>query len=233
MKRDLRFFVLWLILAGAAAACKADATNGGSQNINQQTIETNRETSVAAGTSGAVEANAAAGEEISTAQKNTPAKQPKTVREFFNLLPQKYFSLEGCADNPTAKNCDRARTEYLKTYLEVEDNANGYLKAGCDGAQSCVQMALFKRPAGDYLVGLEVAHETSENYFLEYQNGAWSDVGAQVVPDFSKNNFYEIPRYGTTVKVFKRQQISEAGESERGAKLYDLIWKDGKFTVQK
>jgi hypothetical protein len=75
---------------------------------------------------------------------------PKTVRDFFELLPQKYFPLEGCADNPTKRNCDRARAEYLRTFLEVEDTKNGYMRGGCDGAQSCFQMALFKRPDDYY-----------------------------------------------------------------------------------
>lgn len=233
MKTILRFFLLILVLANISAACRATRTNGEDQSANSPSPETNRENSGSTGTSNEIEANAATGGEPSTTQKNAPTKQARTVREFFNLLPQKYFPLEGCADNPTERNCARARAEYLKTYLEVEDSANGYLKAGCDGAQSCLQMALFKRPGGDYLVGLEVTHETSENYFLDYQNGVWLDVGAKVVPDFSKNNFYEIPRYGTTVQVFKRRQISEAGESEKGAKLYELSWKDGKFTVQR
>ena len=59
--------------------------------------------------------------------------QPKTVRDFFNLLPQKYFLLEGC-EPAKDKNCQKARAAYLKTFLEVEDTANGYLKGGCDGA---------------------------------------------------------------------------------------------------
>src|SRR5687768_15883661 len=80
-------------------------------------------------------------------------KQPKTVRDFFNLLPQKYFPLEGCMPK-TDRNCEKARAEYLNTFLEVEDTANGYLKGGCDGAQTCLEMALFKRPDNTYIVAL-------------------------------------------------------------------------------
>jgi len=35
-------------------------------------------------------------------------KQPRTVRDFFNLLPQKYFALESCTPQ-TDKNCAKAR----------------------------------------------------------------------------------------------------------------------------
>lgn len=154
--------------------------------------------------------------------------QPKTVHDFFTLLPEKYFALEGC-DKATDKNCDKARTEYLKMYLEVEDTANGYLKAGCDGGQSCLTMALFKRPNGTYLVAVNNSFEMGEDYyFLDYANGKWTDVSAQVVPNFSKKNMYELPRQGTTVQVFAKKY--DAGEEAgKGAKLYDLEWKDGKF----
>ena len=160
--------------------------------------------------------------------------RPKTVRDFFELLPQKYFTLEGCAADPTKRNCDRARAEYLKRYLEVEDTANGYMRGGCDGAQGCFHMALFKRPDGTYVVGLTTSHEMSESsYFLEYAGGAWRDVAARVVPGYGEDKVYELPRYGTTVEVFENRMVEGEGWRERGRKLYDLAWKDGKFTIAK
>lgn len=158
------------------------------------------------------------------------ATQPKTIRDFFNLLPQKYFTLEGCAPGRD-KNCDRARAEYLKTYLEVEDIANGYMKGGCDGAQSCFQMALFKRPDGTYIVGLTTSFESGEeSRFLEYAGGAWRDIGARVVPGYGADKIYELPRYGTTVGVYENEKVAGEEYRQRGRKLYDLLWKGGKFT---
>ncbi|MCY7377008.1 MAG: hypothetical protein LH472_13700 [Pyrinomonadaceae bacterium] len=165
-----------------------------------------------------------------TAESQT--KQPKTVRDFFNLLPQKYFTLEGC-EPAKDKNCDKARREYVKTFLETEDTANGYWKSGCDGGQSCLRMALFKRPDASYVVAVHTLHEADEvNYFLEYKNRKWSDISAQVVPEFSDQNIYDLPQKGTTVEVFKKV-FPEPEFSERGAKIYDLTWKDGKFTIKK
>jgi hypothetical protein len=97
-------------------------------------------------------ANSGMGATIEDSEKSVATvqtKQPKTVRDFFNLLPQKYFTIEGCVDNPTRENCDKARAKYLNSFLEIEDIANGYMKGGCDGAQSCFSMALFKRPNGE------------------------------------------------------------------------------------
>jgi hypothetical protein len=79
---------------------------------------------------------------------------PKTVRDFFMLLPEKYFTLEGC-DREKDKDCKKAREDYLRTFGEV-DIPNGYIKGGCDGGQACIEMAIFKRPDGTYLV--ESAH---------------------------------------------------------------------------
>ncbi len=159
-------------------------------------------------------------------------KQPKTVRDFFELLPQKYFTLESCEPRRD-KNCVKARKEYLQRYLEVEDTANGYMKGSCDGAQSCFRMALFKRPNGTYIVGLNTLFEAGEDtYFLEYANGSWKDVGAQLVPEYNKRKTYELPRHGTTLQVYELKNVEE-GFNERGRKLYDLIWKAGKFVIQK
>jgi hypothetical protein len=160
------------------------------------------------------------------------ANEPKTVREFFALLPDQYFTLEGC-DRATDKNCDRARAEYLKSFLKVDDAANGYLEAGCDGAQSCLTMALFKRTDGTYLVGVNRIFEMGDDYyFLDYRNGKWSDVSAEVVPEFSRRNMYELPRYGTTVTVFAKKIIEEDKDfiiSDKGARLYELKWNGEKF----
>jgi hypothetical protein len=170
---------------------------------------------------------------VCAAQAQT--KQPKTVRDFFNLLPQKYFTLEGCADKPTVANCNKARSEYLKTYLETEDTANGFMKGGCDGAQSCFTMALFKRANGTYIIGLTTIFELGENsYFLEYANGKWKDISAKIVPEYGKNKVYDLPQKGTTVEVYALKTEKVNGEElvirERGSKLYSLVWKNDKFT---
>jgi hypothetical protein len=161
-------------------------------------------------------------------------RQPRTVREFFALLPQKYFTLEGCADNPSKGNCDRARAEYLRSYLEVEDTANGYMRGGCDGAQSCFHMSIFKRSGGTYVVGLTTSSELMErSYFLVYAGGRWHDVGPQVVPRYGEDKVYELPRYGTTVEVYENKKVASEDYRKRGRKLYNLAWKGGRFTIER
>lgn len=158
--------------------------------------------------------------------------EPTNVMEFFAALPEKYFNLEGC-DRATDSDCSKARAEYLKQYSEVADIKNGYFKGGCDGGQSCIEMAIFKRPNGKYLVGVATMGEMLNDFhFLDYAGGQWNDASADV-PEYSSKNWYDLPRIGTTMAVFEKKVI-EKGEdyeaTEKGRKLYDLVWKDGKFT---
>jgi hypothetical protein len=165
----------------------------------------------------------------------TPARaavEPSNVREFFELLPEKYFVLEGC-DREKDKDCKMAREEYLKILPSTVDLKNGYLEGGCDGAQACITMAIFKRPNGTYLIGVATTNEMgSDFHFLDYVGGQWRDASNEV-PEFSTKTWYELPRVGTTMPVFERK-VTEKGSdyevTERGRKLYDLAWKDGKFT---
>lgn len=165
----------------------------------------------------------------------TPARaagEPSNVMEFFAALPDKYFTLEGC-DRATDKDCKKARAEYLKTFTQVSDLKNGYFKGGCDGGQRCIEMAIFKRPDGRYLVGVATFGEmVNEFHFLDHAAGQWRDASADV-PEFSSKNWYELPRVGTTMPVFEKKVIEKIDDievTEKGRKLYDLVWKDGNFT---
>jgi hypothetical protein len=203
-------FILIVSLFLLTSCAAAEVTHSENQATNLNSIAvSNKNNSAGVGTDETFDDSA---EKTVT---NAQTKQPKTVREFFDLLPQKYFTLEGCADKPTKENCERARARYLKSFLEIEDTANGYMKGGCDGAQSCFTMALFKRPNGTYIVGLNKAFESGEEtHFLEYAGGNWKDIGAQVVPEYSKNKTYELPRQGTTVAVYELKGVDE-GINER------------------
>jgi len=158
--------------------------------------------------------------------------EPSNVMEFFAALPDKYFTLEGC-DRATDKDCKKARADYLKTFTEVSDIKNGYFKGGCDGGQSCIARAIFNRPYGRYLVGVATFSEMiNEFHFLDYAAGQWRDASSDV-PEFNSKNWYQIPRIGTTMSVFEKKVIEKGADyevTEKGRKLYDLVWKDGKFT---
>ena len=226
MKFLFSLFIFNVSLFLATNSAVAEVVQNGSQTTNLNTfVYANGNHSAGIGATTATEDS----ERVISAQ----TKQPKTVRDFFNLMPQKYFTLERCVDKPTKNNCDKARAEYLKSYLEVEDTANGYMKGSCDGAQSCFTMALFKRPNGTYIVAINKLFEMGEEtHFLEYSSGNWKDIGTQVVPGYSKKKTYELPRIGTTIAVYEMKEIEE-GFIERGEKLYDIVWQNGKFSIKK
>ncbi|MEZ5425885.1 MAG: hypothetical protein R2747_06460 [Pyrinomonadaceae bacterium] len=159
---------------------------------------------------------------------DNPAKGPGSVREFFMLLPEKYFFIE-C--------CERDKKAYLEKYLTVEDAANGYLEAGGDGAQDGFKMALFKRPDKSYVIGFNTFGEAEDDYyFLEYKNKEWIDVSTREVPKYNRKTIYDFPRFGTKIEVFSKKILEQDGDfeiSEKGEKLYNLIWENGKFRIEK
>ncbi len=152
-------------------------------------------------------------------------KQPKTVRDFFMLISARYFSLDCCETKDRRKGLEK----YLKTYLEIEDTANGFMSGGSDAAQEGFEMALFKRSNGTYLIGFYTFGEggiedTPWVVFLEYRNGRWTDVSKREIPGYSPTTLeYKLPRVGTTIQVFKKVEEGDA------PKRYDLVWKAGKF----
>jgi hypothetical protein len=156
------------------------------------------------------------------------SKQPKTVRDYFLALPDRYFSLDCCMRLPLSKQ----KPTYLKRYLKVEDKANGYLSGYGDAAQEGFVMTLFKRPNGTYLIGFSTHGEggpedTPWTYFFDYKNGRWTDVSRKMIDKYSKENYiYDLPRHGTTVEVFAKDENSD---DYRGKKLYDLVWTNGRF----
>lgn len=225
-----KLLTLFVFVFFVCSACAKTSTQT-EKNIEVAPSSAGKTESSSGGTNaGSTETESAKNESNNFETANT--NSPKTLREFFALLPAKYFTLEGC-DTSKDKNCDKARAEYIKTFLEVEDAKNGYWKSGCDGAQSCLTMALFKRSEANYVVHILTEHEGGENsYFLDYKNGKWSDIGAEIVPEYSDKNTYVPPQKGTIVEVFKKN-FPKPEFSERGAKIYDLTWNNGKFSIKK
>jgi hypothetical protein len=171
------------------------------------------------------------------AAEPTPARaegEPSNVMEFFAALPDKYFTLEGC-DRATDKECKKARADNIKTFTEVSDVKNGYFKGGCDGGQRCIEIAIFKRPDGRYLVGVATfAEMINDFHFLDYAGGQWREASSEV-PEFSSKNWYQLPRIGTTMSVFEKKVLEKGDDyeaTEKGRKLFDLAWKDGRFVRQ-
>lgn len=159
------------------------------------------------------------------AKVSAVTKTPRTVVDFFMLLPNKYVNNYSAA----------ARQKQLKN--GTTDAANGYLEVfGQSDAEKNIYIAIFKKDAGGYLVtvaaGNYASAKVSDYYFLEYNNQKWTDVSKQVLPaDFKVADFYdkeanniypcELPRYNRTINC-----------RDKDSKLTYLGWTGSEFVIE-
>jgi hypothetical protein len=146
---------------------------------------------------------------------NGQTSQPRNVRDYCLLLPDKYFEA-----NPEQR---------VKWMLDpkrgaVVDVKNGYLLAPGDGAQMTLVVCLFKNFDGTYTVGVDAMYSEDADYsrlnFYRYVNGTFVDVTKSIVQvTLPEEHRYELPRYGTTIKV----------ASQKRRYLYDLVWNRRRF----
>jgi hypothetical protein len=170
---------------------------------------------------------------------------PKTVEDFYMLLPAKYIQ-------PLAAVKDRRKL------VKTRDIANGYLYLSGESSmpdwEGWAEVALFKKTNGDYLIGVVDGSCATFCYsgveFLEYKNGKWTEATAKVLPEITdkmtldryKEIFpdsteydarnpphtnYELPQKGTTVKV----NANEAGADN--TLLFELSWNGARFELKK
>jgi hypothetical protein len=142
------------------------------------------------------------------------------VREYFYTLPERYL------DIPV-----ESRAAQLQSGNAVVDVKNGYISLQ-NGAAGRYVLTVFRRTADSYLVALShtrpaaasPARAATRLIFLRSDPEKWIDVTDEVLPlPFDPALNYELPRFGTTISVTNRA----------GAKVYDLIWSNGRFVVKR
>lgn len=146
--------------------------------------------------------------------------KPKTVVDYFMLLPQRrFFEIE-----------KSERKKWLYGIKEsVVDTKNDYLRMQGDGAQGSLQVALF-RYKGRVLVAVYNEIEGGSLHFLRYENEHWKDVTKSLLPlPFNPRCTYTLPHHGTTIKVTRGNSFDYRGD---GKKLYDLAWSKGRFGLR-
>jgi hypothetical protein len=143
-------------------------------------------------------------------------KSPRTVVDYYMLLPQRYFEID-------------RRSLLNPKYGAIVDVKNGYLRPWHDGAQIGWEMCLFKRLDGSYLFAVSWHEGPDDGWdpsldFFSYQNGRLVDVTRSTLPQrFSEKLGYELPRYGTTIRVV----------TESGKQVYDLVWTRERFQIRR
>ncbi len=154
------------------------------------------------------------------AQTKMPkATGPRTVLDYYTLLPDKYFE---------ANREQRVNWMLDPKRGAIVDVKNGYLYAPGDGAQTDIYVCLFKRSDGTYLIAVNYDDKNGvfESFldFYVYHHGRLRDVGKSVMPvAFKKRLHYGLPRYGSTITVTNKS----------GKKLYDLVWVRNVFRLKR
>ena len=152
---------------------------------------------------------------VSAAQSSPP----KTVLDYYLLLPEKYFE---------ANKEQREKWMLARSRGAVVDIKKGYLYAAGDGAQTSIYVCLFKRPHRFPLIAVKSYPSDTSEYtqldFYEYDRGLLVEVKNGVLPvKFNENFKYELPRCGRTIKV----------GDPRGRQLYSLHWSGKRFVLKR
>jgi hypothetical protein len=153
--------------------------------------------------------------------------EPKTVADFFLLVPDRYM---GGYDL-------RLREEMLRGERRgvVVDIRNGYISYDASDNPSGFEFAIFRKSNGRYLVAYstgafhdqEMAEELG-NWptlrLLSYEGGRWRDVTKSSLPvAYDEKLAYMLPRRGRSIAVW----------DGRASKLYTLTWRNDRFRLDR
>jgi len=170
---------------------------------------------------------------------------PRNVTDFYLALPGGIYGIEGTQDseipgfendfffyaNERNESTSAIRT-YRKSLIKIEDIKNGYLRLESNEWKGWVEIALFKKADGFYVVAIsQVTCEASCTggvIFATYKNGHWKNVTRQVFPGSSqKRGYYQLPRVGTSIDLLCGDKSCSPGE-----KLAEFHWNKERFVAQ-
>lgn len=144
------------------------------------------------------------------------AQQPKTVTDFYLLMPADQFSTYAAGKTIKGK---AALKKFRKSLIKVEDISNGYIRLEEPG-KVWSEIAIFKKNDGSYIVGYAgqlCPNCISEMDFFSYNKGKWLKITNDVLPDTTLDqiveslikrnididgigNYFMMPRKGRTLR---------------------------------
>ena len=149
------------------------------------------------------------------------ASAPKTVGDFFLLVPEKFFPYDV-----------RFREELLggKHRGAVVDVRNGYISWDASDAPDSFEFAIFRKSNGTYVVAY---NDTGDDFdeegknvdliLLSYDGKTWRDVTKALMPVPLKASLgYKLPRHGRAIEV-----------TDQGRDLYRLTWDNDRFRLER
>jgi len=150
-------------------------------------------------------------------EKLKEVAEPKSVLDYYLLLPDKYFE---------ANQEERVKFMLNERRGAVVDVEHGYLHALGDGAQTDIYVRLFERPGQLPVIAVKYYASDSQDFtyldFFEYKDGGLIQESLSPVK-IDENLTYELPRYGNTIQAF----------NAHGSPVYDLVWSQTKFELKR
>jgi len=147
---------------------------------------------------------------------------PRDVVDYYLLLPSGYF--DGLATD--------ARSERMRLFHDMKgsyiDSRHGFLHIAGDGAQTDLNVCLFKRPDRTYLIAVNSNTDSDGQWgpfldFYTYRQAHLVSVTRAIrPPGIDRRLGFVLPRYGTTIKVV----------TQRGRTVDYLYWDGSGFRLR-
>ncbi len=172
--------------------------------------------------------------------------QPKTVTDFYLLLPVNLFATESSGKTYKSK---ADLEKFRRSIITIEDLKNGYL--ALDGySEGWGEVAIFKKTDGTYLVGVAEADCAiicdGNVQFFNYRNDTWTDITTRVFPMPTRSElkaafkvhglgktgssyYFRLPRFGRTVEIDSDEDTSTRDETL----LLEYEWNGERFTAKR
>ena len=159
----------------------------------------------------------------------------RTVLDYFKMLPSKFFEV-----------APKERVKWLREGFNsqipadnrsVVDLKNDFLRFPGDGAQSRLDVAVFRFHGQATVAVAEASTEGSSLSFWRERNGRLRDATKSLLPHYKTNSDYNsepsrihdvtfvLPRVGTTIRVMK---IDDRDQPEKPV-IARFEWRGGRF----
>lgn len=150
--------------------------------------------------------------------ESASSREPKTVADFFLLVPERYVGY------PLDFRQELLRGERRGTVIDIK---NGYISWDASDNPEEFEFALFRKSNGKYIVAFSSPGDPglypSRFFLLSYDNGKWRDVTRALLPTgYNKRFNYKLPREGRSIVVTRDWR-------ER----YHLTWTNDRFRLKR
>jgi hypothetical protein len=176
--------------------------------------------------------------------------KPTTVTDYYLALPGGVYGIKGTQDSEIhgfeddflfysneRNESQLAIRKYRRSLIKIEDIKNGYLRLESSKWEGWVEVALFKKADGNYLIAISQVECGpgcgGDLLFLTYNKGTWANVTKRVFPSNSSSDegYFKLPRVGTTIELICGDGSNKT--CRNGNALDKFQWNGEDFTKAK